>query len=145
MDSPDEQEEFLRHGRFGEGQEVPARIRGARVRPAGLLLIIAAMLVFFSPRFRLVEEILAIAVLLGIGSAVSTFLAICERTGLGVLISAGMLLIIALGSILLSPAMKPSGFGLAGGAIGFFVFVGCLVSAILGGVVIIVGVVVDRE
>ena len=100
MSSPDEQEEFLQHGRFGEGQEVPARMRGARVRHAGLILIIAAAIVFFSPRFRLVEILFLVAVILGIGSAVSTFLAAFERMGLGALAAAGAVLAIVVAGIL---------------------------------------------
>jgi len=143
MSSPQEQEEFLQHGRFGEGREDPTRNRGSGVRPAGLLLIIAGAVILFSPRFRLVEDIPLIAVVLGLGSAVSVLLAACERTGLGVLVAAGALLLIAVNGVLLGPAMGD--VGLAGGAIGFFVFVCGAVSATLGGVVIIVGVVVDQK
>jgi hypothetical protein len=140
--NPQEQEEFLQRGRFGEGLPPPKLGRGALFGPAGVLLVLAACIGSFAVRWAHLEDSAGwIGLGLAAGSVFCAALGVLDRSGLASLIGAGALFATVGGAMLFLPA-EPTG-ELGPGA-GVTLLLGCPVCLLMGLFLIIVGIVLRR-
>jgi hypothetical protein len=100
MRSREEQEEFLQHGRFGEGKQSPTRTPVPCLVASGPVLVIAGLVYSFSFRIRDAQGMETIGFVLLCGSVLSAVVGFLERTGSASLVTSTVLLLVVGGTII---------------------------------------------
>lgn len=139
MRSPQEQEDFLKFGRFDKGERGVTRRTVPVMMISGVLLVAASIVCLLLKEHERAVESMHVGNVLAIGCLLSAVPGCLDRTGITSIVCAAALFIYILREALLSPVEPNAGAGML--AIAPFVAIGVISSFCVGILFLTVGAV----